>query len=137
MQVVPQQSCVGKQVVPPQLQPPIWQPVSMQHTCVGPQAAPPLHVQAPAVHISPGRQALPHMPQLNSSDCVSMQPESQQVWPAAHTEVPRQRQSPPEQLSLLPHFLPHSPQFCWSVSVRRHAPLQHFSSAEQTSPPQR
>ena len=67
-----------------------WQ-VPLQQLCPAPQLIPP-QVHMPFVHLPPGPQDLPHMPQLNASLIRLLQPElPQQDWPVPHW-VPDGRQ---------------------------------------------
>lgn len=60
-----------------------------QHVCALVHAPPPSHEHTPFAHVSPGRHAWPHEPQLFTSPVTSTQLEPQHVCPAAHAVMPQ------------------------------------------------
>jgi hypothetical protein len=76
---------------------------------------PPLH--APALHVCPLVQALPHVPQLAPSVIRLVQVPEQPVCPPLHAHML------PVQVWPAPQALPHMPQFAGSVLVSTHAVL--------------
>jgi hypothetical protein len=83
---------------------------------------------APAVHVVPGMQRLPHDPQLSLSLCVSVQVEPHCESPAAHAQPPL------TQLAPTGHCVPQAPQLSGSLVVSTHALPQATSGDVQLTP---
>jgi hypothetical protein len=101
--------------------------VPLQQVWLAPQLMPP-QVHMPFMHLPPGPQELPQVPQLNASLRRLLQPAVlQQVCPVPHW-VPdgRQPQLPPWQSWPAVHALPQAPQLLGSAEVSMHFAPQHF-----------
>ena len=97
----------------------------------------PLHPQAPLVHVSPGLQAVPHVPQRVVLLLTSTHAPSQHATVEPAQAMPLHLQTPPSQVSPSGHVLPQPPQFCGSFMVFEQPVGQQVSVTAQDTPLQR
>jgi hypothetical protein len=76
------------------------------------------HLHVPLLHVELLEHALPHLPQLSPSVCVSTHAVPHGSRPPAHVHTPD------EHCWSAPQACPQLPQLPWSVSLSTHCPLQ-------------